>query len=550
MFKLRTKPTQFTKGKTEETLCDFTKRYLLNNNRDEYHLLEIVVTNKSLPETEQWKIRANNKFKDFEDITIDILSSKSKDYKDIDKYIVKIMKCKNKKELPNILILCYHNKRVSEDLFELFKAFDGNGYVQTTNKIKFHISFDEPDANLGTTKTFLEMIEPYIKQNIIEGILFITATPFDDFWKVMSDKCIHKLLNMNHENIDMFDDSLQEYMSFKEHNIILHENDTLNPLYFVIDLFAKNKINMNRKIILFVPSHLHKATQNKGSHNEFVSYFIDKKFCVLLMNSDFKGFIYPNDTRISLEEFNKIHGIQGELRDTLRKWNEINNCNLAITGYWVIERGITFNTNGFNFTDIILSNYHLSALNRLIQIAGRATGNKKYVKTMNIFCTPEVKEAVIQFNENLEKICSLNPEYFNKMDFSSSKTAIPIRVVFDDVNYAQEIFDICETRKGYKEQLHEMIIQGIQTGKIVLFDNNNINKFDISKRKLKNVRLYKLGHVVKSRRFENFHKAFNTHTGMSQSCNEEQYNIDMAKDTYKLGDFVNSTNIAWITFKV
>ena len=75
MFKLRTKPTQFTKGRTEDTLCDLTQRYLLNINETDYHLIDIIVTNKSLPETEQWKFRTDKTFKNFKNITIDILSS-------------------------------------------------------------------------------------------------------------------------------------------------------------------------------------------------------------------------------------------------------------------------------------------------------------------------------------------------------------------------------------------------------------------------------------------------------------------------------------------
>jgi hypothetical protein len=549
MFKLRTKPTQFTNGKTEETLCDFTKRYLMNNNANDFHLLEIVVTNKSLPETEQWKIRANNKFKGFEDITIDILSSKSKDFKNIDSYIGRIMKCKTRKELPNILILCYHNKRVCRDLIELFKAFDGDRFVRTDSTLKFHISFDEPDCNLGTTKKFLEQIEPYITKGIIEGILFITATPVEDFWKMLSHNDIHTLLNMNHENTDVFDDNLEDYRSFKEHNIVIHENTTTNPLYYVIDLFAQNKINMNEKKVLFVPSHLHKSTKDRGCHNEFVNYFVDKQFCVLLMNSDFKGFIYPNNIKVSLEEFNKLHNVKGELRDTLRMWKKLNDHNLAITGYWVIERGITFNTDGFNFTDMVLSNYHLSSLNRLIQIAGRGTGNKKFVQPMNVFCTQEVKDAVMEFNENLEKICSLNPEYFNKTDFASCKYGIPVKVIFNDMEYANTMFNLCE-RKKYKQQLHDMLVRGIDSGKITLSDNNNLNKFDITSKKLNGVRLYVLGHDIESRRFKNFHKAFITYTCVSQTCPEEHYNIDMSKDRYVTDDFVNEPNTAWITYRV
>jgi hypothetical protein len=63
MFKLRTKPTQFTKGKTEDTLCDLTQRYLFNIDETNYHLIDIIVTNNSLPETEQWKFRTDKKFK-------------------------------------------------------------------------------------------------------------------------------------------------------------------------------------------------------------------------------------------------------------------------------------------------------------------------------------------------------------------------------------------------------------------------------------------------------------------------------------------------------
>lgn len=130
MFKLRTKPTQFTKGKTEDTLRDLTQRYALNINENDYHLIDIIVTNKSLPETEQWKFRADKSFKNFENITIDILSSKSNDYNNIVSYINNILNCKTKEVLPNILIICYHAKRVCEDLITMFNIFGGDNYIQ------------------------------------------------------------------------------------------------------------------------------------------------------------------------------------------------------------------------------------------------------------------------------------------------------------------------------------------------------------------------------------------------------------------------------------
>ena len=324
MFKLRTKPPQFTKGKTEDTLCDLTQRYLLNVNETDYHLIDIIVTNKSLPETEQWKFRTDKTFKNFKNITIDILSSKSNDYNTIDSYIQNILNCKTKEELPNILIICYHAKRVCDDLINMFNIFGGNNYIKTSNKIKFHISFDEPDANLGVTKKFIKKIKGFIDNSLITGILFITATPIEEFWKMLNASGIKTLLNMNFNNTQNFEEELNNYRAFEEHNIIEHNNETNNPLYYIIDAFSKCKIillnkttnkkeivyytpeqerqidlekytiiqntkliNENERKIIFTPAHLYTETEGVGSHMEVVSYFNDKNYCVFMMNGKF-----------------------------------------------------------------------------------------------------------------------------------------------------------------------------------------------------------------------------------------------------------------------
>ena len=551
MFKLRTKPTQFTKGKTEDTLCDLTQRYLLNVSNNEYDLIDIIVTNKSLPETEQWKFRADKTFKKFNNITIDILSSKSEDYKEIKSYIQNILKCKTKEDLPNILIICYHTKRVCDDLIEMFDLFGGNNYIQPTNKIKFHISFDEPDANLGVTKKFIKKIRPFIEKEIILGILFITATPIENFWKMLNDSGIKTLLNMNCNNTQNFDEELEHYRSFKEHNIIEHNNETTNPLYYIIDIFSNKLINENERKILFTPAHLYTDTEGVGSHTEIVSYFNDKNYCVFMMNGKFKGFIYPNKIKIDLTQFNIENNVNGELRESLVKWNELNpEMNLAITGYWVIERGITFNTSGFNFTDMILSNYHLSSIGKLIQLAGRGSGGKKYVNQMNIICTTKIKDTIINFNKNLEEICSLNPEYSNRTDFIDSVTTIPVKIIINDNELLKNIIDMRDkSKRGYKHQLHNIIVEGIQQNKISLFDRNNIKKFDISTRSINQVRMYKLGDKIDVRRFHNFNEAFEKYKNLSQSGDKNQYNIDLAKDEYIQDGFTNSINTAWITYK-
>lgn len=551
MFKLRTKPTQFTKGKTEDTLCDLTQRYLLNINETDYHLIDIIVTNKSLPETEQWKFRTDKTFKNFKNITIDILSSKSNDYNTIGSYIQNILNCKIKEELPNILIICYHTKRVCDDLITMFNIFGGNNYIQTSNKIKFHISFDEPDANLGVTKKFIKKIKGFIDKSLITGILFITATPIEEFWKVLNESGIKTLLNMNFNNTQNFDEELNNYRAFKEHIIIEHNNETANPLYYIIDVFSNKLINENERKILFTPAHLYTDTEGVGSHMEVVSYFNDKSYCVFVMNGKFKGFIYPDKSKIELTKFNIENNIVGELRESLMKWNELNpTINLAITGYWVIERGITFNTTGFNFTDMILSNYHLSSMGKLIQLAGRGSGGKIYVNKMNVICTTKIKDTIINFNKNLEEICSLNPEYFNRTDFVDTNNTIPVKMIINDNDLLKIIIDIRDkSKRGYKQQLHNILIEGIKENKISIFDRNNIKKFDISSRTLNQVRMYKLGDKIDVRRFKNFNEAYENYKSVSQSGDENQYNIDLAKDEYIQDVFINNINTLWITFK-
>ena len=559
MFKLRTKPTQFTKGKTEDTLCDLTQRYLWNRDPDsEYHLIDIIVTNKSLPETEQWKFRADKKFQIFkenenENIIIDILSSKSNDYNTIGSYIQNIFNCEKKEDLPNILIICYHTKRVCDDLITMFNIFGGNNYIKPSNKIKFHISFDEPDANLGVTKNFMKRVKKFIENSLIIGILFITATPVDEFWKMLNNSGINTLLNMNLNTIQDFDEELKNYRAFKDHNIIEHDNETSNPLYYLIDIFSNKIIDESERKIIFAPAHSYTNTEGVGSHMEFVSYFNDKNYCVLVMNGKFKGFIYPYPDKrtVTLEQFNFENKINDELRESLAKWNELNpTTNLVITGYYVIERGITFNTTGFNFTDMILSNYHLSSMGKLIQLAGRATGGKKYVDKMNIICTTKIKDTVIKFNKKLEEICTLNPVSFNRTDFQDTNNTIPVKMIIHDNDLLNKIIDIRDkSKKGYKQELHRILKTGICENKIEVFDKNNIKKFNIESRTLHQVRMYKHGDIINVRRFKNFNDAFENCKSVSQSGDEKQYNIDMARDKYIHDDFINTTDTMWITYK-
>ena len=577
MFKLRTKPTQFVGGKTEDTLCDIMKRWeeheLINDNNnvdDIYdhgdgdsdntvveHLIDIIVTNNNLLETDMWKYRTVNKFKEAQDINIAILSSKSNDYQDINTYINEILQAKKKQNLPNILIVCYHEKRVCSDIPALCNTFGGLHRMVLPNIdkkhiIKFHISLDEPDANLRVTKKFLSKISQFINNYTIIGVLFITATAVDKFWAMLNKSGIKQLMNIDKDTTHHFDEDLKNYRCFKDHNIIQHNNDTNNPLTYIMDLFCENKIDESSRKIIFAPGHLYTDKKGVGSHRDIEQFFICKKYTVLKINGKFKGFIYPNSKHETLTEYNIKHEINGELRETLKHWSENNKqTNLVITGYWVIERGVTFNTINFNFTDMIISNYHLKALAKLIQLAGRGLGGKKFVDVMNVFCTTEVKNAIERFNDKLNRICSLNPELFNRSDFGTNNYTIPIKLIINDTLLLKKLVELRTTsRRGYKKPFHNLLVEGINHKNISMYDNNNINKFDINLKKIKDVRMYKEGDKKEDRRFKQFNNAFEDYKSTSQSCDGTEYNVDFAKDKYEWNDYVHDTNVLWLTFRM
>lgn len=569
--------TQFTVGKTEQTLNQVAERYLLNSNNLDEHLIEVLVTNNSLAETEQWKVRTKTKFGDNQDISVDILSSsKESDFNNIHQFISKIITAKTRSELPNVLIVCFHKKRVCDDLFRLFDTFCGGNFVLNSVKLKFQLSFDEPDSNLGITSTFLSKYKKY--EHIIAGITFITGSPYDDFWNMLNENGITQLLNLQNKTgitEESYNEYLKSYRSVKDHKFVPFNNDTNNPLEYIKRIFEskyrevdasgneigelKPYIDESKTYTIFAPAHLYTETLGVGSHEEIVEYFTSKGDTVFLSNGKFKGFIDPSGARQPLTSFNEQHNIEGELRDSLRKWRELNpRKNIVITGYWTIERGITFCTNGFCFDYAILSTYHLNKLNKLVQLIGRTTGGKKYVDQMTIICPKVIYDTVNNLVENTIALRKLNPENYNKTDFTLDNSAIPVMIEFVDPEYRDLIFKSLTGKKNYKDDVHLKIVNGVNTKKIIITDRNNF-KLDFGERKLKGVKNYMKERVnknnevkedkIEARRFKEFKTAFDLFKSSSQTCKPNEYCIDFAQDDYINGDFVNSKNIAWITFK-
>jgi hypothetical protein len=142
----------------------------------------------------------------------------------------------------------------------------------------------------------------------------------------------------------------------------------------------------------------------------------------------------------------------------------------------------------------------------------------------------------------------LNLDVVNPVDITTNN-GIPLQLILDveTTNRAIGIYAIRDKSERNK-QLHNMLLEGIQQNKIKVSDKNDI-KLDISSRTINQVRMYKHGDNIEARRFKKFSDAHENYKHVSQSCGENQYNIDFAKDEYRHEEFTNSINTWWITYK-
>ena len=146
-----------------------------------------------------------------------------------------------------------------------------------------------------------------------------------------------------------------------------------------------------------------------------------------------------------------------------------------------------------------------------------------------------------------------NPELINGMNEHEqiiNYTCVPIKLVVNNSDLLQElVFLRTNAKRGYKNKFHDLLLTGIHNNSITVYDKNTI-PFNMNTRSIKTVRMYKEGENPNNRRFKNFNTAFETLKPVSQSCSNVEYNVDFAKDIYKLNDFVNEVNVLWITFKM
>jgi hypothetical protein len=165
----------------------------------------------------------------------------------------------------------------------------------------------------------------------------------------------------------------------------------------------------------------------------------------------------------SFESFRAKYKVEGEFRDLLCKWREVNpTTDLVITGYLNVQRGVTFCTKGFNFSDMIISNYHLANLASLIQLLGRANGGIEYVEIMNIWAPEGIINAANEWIECANAALREDPEEFDESHFRKMTKAEreDVAMTVPDVIQLTEVEYTSITKKGRSwndEQILELI---------------------------------------------------------------------------------------------
>jgi hypothetical protein len=408
------------------------KRFTDGKSENGKHHMNIMFTNNNLIETKMWCHRVS-KNEVLKSLNISTLSSKKEStYNRIDQIKTKLVDAKKADDLPDIIIMCTHGSR-TDDIIELINTIT-NGNLDFT-KIGIHqitatIMFDEADKNIEIIVDFIKnitrnfVVDDTVNNTFIRDIHFITATPGNIFWKKLKSANIDKLKNINkilqeqniHDNLIniSYDDLLKEYRKFSDHNIKIDvDNLTENPVHYASLVLPKILHQRNKGLRIFAPGECYKK-----SHLDMKDLFTANDFTTLILNSDYKGFFDKNNNFVSLLEFNTKHNIQGEIYESLRKWNELYpDENLAITGYYNVERGITFNTTGFNFTDMIISKNHTSNKASFVQICGRASGDVKYVQKFNIWAPKSIIEEIDKCIEIMNEALRKNPEEYKESHF-------------------------------------------------------------------------------------------------------------------------------------
>ena len=228
-FILNTTPPQYVNSKTAMSIKYIDELYTNNVNvnlqKNGTHKITLIFTNKSLPETIQWKHRLKNKLVSLNSLILS--SKKNSDFSKMSDIRDNIFICNNNNELPDIIVMCTNPTRVNDSvkLIRYIHRYNLKD-IGITNFV-FNVMFDEADKseNLSYICNFVNQLNKYkiIERDVIESLIFITATPLGKkFWNKLKEEGITELENIKNsilEEFEPFDEIIDNYHKITDNYI-------------------------------------------------------------------------------------------------------------------------------------------------------------------------------------------------------------------------------------------------------------------------------------------------------------------------------------------
>jgi hypothetical protein len=283
-----------------------------------------------------------------------------------------------------MLVCCAHSKRI-EYLVLLINRLS----VSKNFHKKIKIWIDEADESINLWSKYSDILN----NPSVSAVTLVSAT----FEKVIKKYGRIRVMRMEKTHAEC-------YLKFQECKIIAEDmiNPTNSAFGYLQVIYEKHKAELSKPgVRLFVPGDI-----TQESHNQIADFLSKKNFTVVILNGERKVIIVPDVA----EPFNLDSHLDDddeespEIGKQIAKIYHDNNLArfpFAITGHKCIGRGLTFQTENFQFDYAIIP--YIADKDTAYQATARMLGNIKEFATYKvptIFMTSKMTHIVTK-KENI-----------------------------------------------------------------------------------------------------------------------------------------------------
>lgn len=614
-FRLIARPPQFPVGKTSTAITEMENMMkwfmtagsirqrigllTMAKRRGYKRIVHLIFTNNSLIEGDQWRDRMITRGVQ----NLRIFSSKSEvstkeqlqqliaegDYNEMTGEYIQV----------DYVLMCTHPVRLTD-----FSKY-GDGILSRMrhfhSDIGFILWFDELDK----AKDLLKVHIPIFKEvgNVI-AMTGITATPYHRFWELMHE--------CGYTELDLIGTlpSATDYRSFKDHNLQYTDDINIKSPVKHFQYLMENpgtrmatiKSEDGSERVFYVPTNL---TDNEG-RIFFVPGEISKRSHMgikdiahkygkhaLVINGTYKAF-FKADGSPPIDVRNMKRDRLKKLKDQLKTaeksgqnteavrikalydkednkaimdiaieiYNDpaygLQDKDLVITGFYCVERGVTFNRPNFQFRFVIMSPYHYmdqsDEIESIIQLSGRAFGNKEWVPAgITILAPKDMLDEVERNVNNLIEFLHEKHDTIQYADIFREVNGIPIRVTITNTKFLEEITKCGKLTAKTRTTFMTMLKRAHAEGHLVLDDPNKVDSvrvpFSFDNYMIDTKRILTESVKAKSYRFPQFRDHYLRRKAYGQSIREKgKFTLDLTNIDLALEDGQMEAGTGFISF--